>query len=238
MIAKLIVHGADRAAALARLRQALAEVEIAGVTTNVAFLRRVAASRAFAAAELDTGLIERNRAELFPRHRNLRRDARRRGVRRARRGGARGARARRRARRDPHSPWHRVDGWRLNEDSHHDFAFLDGATRARGAPAVPRQRPAHRRRRQDARAFAASGCRTAGCCVRLDGRAFKARAVRDGDDWHVFCDGEYRRLSLRQELAARGRGRARRLARRADARQGDQGDDRGRARRWRRASRC
>ena len=65
MIAKLIVHGSDRARALARLRQALAEVEIAGLKTNVAFLRRVAASRAFAAPELDTGLIERNRAELL-----------------------------------------------------------------------------------------------------------------------------------------------------------------------------
>ena len=37
--------------------------------------------------------------------------------------------------------------------------------------------------------------------VRLDGHAFKARAVRQGHDWHVFCDGDYRRLSLRQDLA-------------------------------------
>src|SRR5213076_540791 len=27
---------------------------------------------------------------------------------------------------DPYSPWDRVDGWRLNEDSHHDFVFVDG----------------------------------------------------------------------------------------------------------------
>src|SRR5687767_3282593 len=65
MIAKLIVHGADRGAALARLRQALRQVEIAGPVTNVAFLGRIAASRAFASAELDTGLIERNRGELL-----------------------------------------------------------------------------------------------------------------------------------------------------------------------------
>jgi 3-methylcrotonyl-CoA carboxylase alpha subunit len=25
--------------------------------------------------------------------------------------------------------------------------------------------------------------------------------VRDGDDWHVFCEGDYRRLSLQPELA-------------------------------------
>src|SRR5262249_2911846 len=42
MIAKLIVHGADRAAALGKLRAALEAVEIAGPATNVAFLRRIA----------------------------------------------------------------------------------------------------------------------------------------------------------------------------------------------------
>jgi 3-methylcrotonyl-CoA carboxylase alpha subunit len=36
----------------------------------------------------------------------------------------------------------------------------------------------------------------------LDGRIFKARAVRDGNDWHVFCEGDDRRLTLKQELAA------------------------------------
>jgi 3-methylcrotonyl-CoA carboxylase alpha subunit len=36
--------------------------------------------------------------------------------------------------------------------------------------------------------------------VRLDGRMFKARAVRDGKDWHIFCNGAYRKLSLRDEL--------------------------------------
>jgi 3-methylcrotonyl-CoA carboxylase alpha subunit len=66
MIAKLVVHGSDRAAALERLRAALDGVEIMGVTTNVEFLRKVAASRAFSSAELDTGLIERNRSELVP----------------------------------------------------------------------------------------------------------------------------------------------------------------------------
>ena len=65
--------------------------------------------------------------------------------------------------------------------------------------------------------------------VRLDGRAFKARAVRDGDDWHVFCGGGYRRLSLVQELAGADAEAARRLARGADAGQGDQGHDRSRA---------
>ncbi len=65
MIAKLIVWGADRAQALARLDAALAQTHIVGLHTNVAFLRRVVASRSFAEADLDTALIERERAALF-----------------------------------------------------------------------------------------------------------------------------------------------------------------------------
>ena len=65
MIAKLIVWGADRAQALARLDAALAATHIVGLHTNVAFLRRVVNTRAFATADLDTALIERERAALF-----------------------------------------------------------------------------------------------------------------------------------------------------------------------------
>jgi 3-methylcrotonyl-CoA carboxylase alpha subunit len=65
MIAKLIVWGENRAMALARLDAALRDTHIMGLHTNVAFLRRVAASRSFATAELDTALIERERAALF-----------------------------------------------------------------------------------------------------------------------------------------------------------------------------
>jgi len=65
MIAKLIVWGEDREQALARLDAALAGTHIAGVVNNVAFLRRVAKTASFAGANLDTALIERERAALF-----------------------------------------------------------------------------------------------------------------------------------------------------------------------------
>ena len=65
MIAKLIVWGEDRAQALARLDAALQATHIVGLHTNVAFLRRVVNSRAFATADLDTALIEREREGLF-----------------------------------------------------------------------------------------------------------------------------------------------------------------------------
>ena len=60
MIAKLIVHGADRNAALRRLKAALAETRIAGCVTNVAFLERLAGHADFAAGTVDTGLIGRH----------------------------------------------------------------------------------------------------------------------------------------------------------------------------------
>ncbi|CAD5374104.1 Biotin carboxylase / Biotin carboxyl carrier protein [Rubrivivax sp. A210] len=65
MIAKLIVWGETREQALARLAAALRDTHIMGLNTNVAFLRRVVASRAFASADLDTALIEREHAALF-----------------------------------------------------------------------------------------------------------------------------------------------------------------------------
>ncbi len=66
MIAKLIVWGADRDQARARMLQALAQTHIVGVHTNVAFLSRLMQDTAFADADLDTGLIERQHATLLP----------------------------------------------------------------------------------------------------------------------------------------------------------------------------
>ncbi len=65
MVAKLIVHGATRAEALAKLDAALAATRIVGLATNVQFLRHVVRSDAFATAKLDTALIPREAANLF-----------------------------------------------------------------------------------------------------------------------------------------------------------------------------
>ena len=66
MIAKLIVRGANRDQARARMLRALAATQIVGVHTNVAFLSRLMADEAFGEADLDTGLIERRRETLLP----------------------------------------------------------------------------------------------------------------------------------------------------------------------------
>jgi 3-methylcrotonyl-CoA carboxylase alpha subunit len=60
MIAKLIVWGTDRDAAVRRLAAALATYEVVGVATNLGLLQAIAGSPAFLAADLDTGFIGRN----------------------------------------------------------------------------------------------------------------------------------------------------------------------------------
>ncbi len=60
MIAKLIVHGPTRAAAVGKLRAALADCHVAGATTNLSFLSALSAQPDFVCGDVDTGLIERH----------------------------------------------------------------------------------------------------------------------------------------------------------------------------------
>ncbi len=59
LLAKLVVHGRDRAEALTRMRQALSEMKIADLNTNIAFLGRVVRNEEFVSGVYDTGLIGR-----------------------------------------------------------------------------------------------------------------------------------------------------------------------------------
>lgn len=64
MIAKLTVHGPTRQIALKRLQTALGNTQAAGTTTNLNFLRKLAAQTDFAAGDVDTGLIARHHGAL------------------------------------------------------------------------------------------------------------------------------------------------------------------------------
>ena len=67
MISKLIVRGPDRETALRRLRSALERYEIAGLTTNIEFLKRLCANEHFVSdtTSLDTAFITKHHDELF-----------------------------------------------------------------------------------------------------------------------------------------------------------------------------
>jgi len=65
MIAKLIVYGADRTQALQRLRDALAECEIVGPKSNIAFLERLARHPVVVEGRIDTGYLDRHLDEFL-----------------------------------------------------------------------------------------------------------------------------------------------------------------------------
>ena len=118
MIAKLVVRGENRAQAVARLRSALADTQVAGVTTNRAFLHAVARHPAFAAGDVHTGFIEQHGAELHAEAAAPGDEIVAAAVlalldqRRA------DAEAKAALTADRYSPWNSTHGWRLNEQVH------------------------------------------------------------------------------------------------------------------------
>jgi len=126
MIAKLIVWDEHRDAALARMRQALADYQVAGVTTNIDFLSRLVACPAFAGADLDTGLIERQKEFLFPAAQAVPRDALLVATVGELLWEQHSAKQVAKSSGDPYSPWHARDGWRMNLSAARLIGFRDG----------------------------------------------------------------------------------------------------------------
>ncbi len=58
MLAKVIVTGADRPAALGALKAALDETRLSGIETNLAYLRAIAASDLFASGKVATTALK------------------------------------------------------------------------------------------------------------------------------------------------------------------------------------
>ena len=112
MIAKIIAHGPDRAAALRHLAAALAQTELVGVQTNLGLLRAIVAQPEFAAGGVDTGFIGRHAESLLappgapPEAAFI---AAALGVLQVRAAASV-------VPGDPHSPWAEGDCWRLNLD--------------------------------------------------------------------------------------------------------------------------
>jgi 3-methylcrotonyl-CoA carboxylase alpha subunit len=129
MIAKLIVWGQDRAAAVRQMAAALAEYEVVGVTTNLGLLRAIAAHPAFAAGELDTGFIARHAGDLMAPVTET--DDTEAAVWAAaaltvvsdQRAAIKAAAE---ATGDPWSPWAEVDAWRMNGAGYQDLHFRRG----------------------------------------------------------------------------------------------------------------
>jgi len=207
MIAKLICHGEDRAAALRRLAEALAAYEIVGVATNVAFLQRVIAHDAFATGRLDTGLIARHHAELFPPPPPPSQQELLAAALAETLALVDGAAAAAPGSGDPYSPWNEIDPWWPNS-AQHALAFVFGDGDARHVVAVRRAKRGWR----VTIGAGATAAEVATVVARRDGRLvvvadtaeFVATVVPEGEARHVFCEGRHRRLLLVDPLAHAG----------------------------------
>ena len=117
LIAKLITWGENREVALQRLRAALAQTRVAGITTNRALLQHILAHPDFAARAGDTGFIARHHDALLPHDTppaalavaavSILYDQPQRSL-------------------DPHSPWAQRDFWRLGGAACQSFHFRVG----------------------------------------------------------------------------------------------------------------
>ncbi len=200
MIAKLIVHGANREEALKRMARALRDSEAVGLATNAAFLQRIVASEPFASGDLDTGLIERHHDALFAPHALqpvavalavaalLAREQ----------AGAGGA---------TRSPWATLGNWRLNGDFARtlDWRVLDGdvAVSVRHTDGADGARLAIDG--GEPLAFAWQAGEAAGEFVAtLGAQRGAGRVVTEDDTFHVFSNGHADTLAWINPLAHAG----------------------------------
>jgi 3-methylcrotonyl-CoA carboxylase alpha subunit len=195
MIAKLIVHGKDRAEALARMAQALAAFQVVGPATNVAFLSRLVTGEAFVSADLDTGLIERHHDSLFPEPHSLPLTV------------LALAASSLVASASPANgePWSQLSGWRMNSTYQRSLALASEA----GAQTIQLSYC------RDALWLDAGDFRVplqdisvsqAAVHVRMDGLQLQGHVVRQQDIFHVFHAGHHWQVMWRDPIAHAGEG--------------------------------
>ncbi len=197
MIAKLIVWGEDRAQAIARMQEALAEVHIVGVANNVDFLARLFANASFARGELDTGLIERERERLFAH------DAHDDRVGNELLAFACARVLADEARHESTDPWSSTHGWRLNTTYTRTLIFKS----ERGVHDVELEyaRVGYRFHHAGVHApLALAGIEGSRLAIAFGGRSLRADVVRQGDELHVFTHGRHRVLTLVDIIAQSG----------------------------------
>ena len=202
MIAKLIVWDEDRPRALARLRDALADCEIVGPKSNIAFLERLARHPAITGGSIDTGYLDRHLDEFLApagQDRGLLLAAATRYLLQQ----EDTARAQAANSADAGSPWGIADGWRLGHAGSRRLAFADGDARI--------ELIAHGHGGDYSIEFAGdrhtvAGARLEGDALsaRIDGAMRRFRSVSGGDSVLVH-DGR-QRLRLRAEAVYRSQG--------------------------------
>jgi 3-methylcrotonyl-CoA carboxylase alpha subunit len=194
MIAKLIVWGVDRAQALARMRHALGEFQIVGLATNIAFLKRLVEGDAFASADLDTGLIERNGATLFPPAAPAPVGALALAAMALVGGEHTGAT----------DPWANATGWRLNGHYQRQLAFSDEHGTSYDVMLTYQAHGWQMAVDGVASDLALAAREGATLSIRLGVAAMHGTVRRSGEQFHVFTGGRHFTLAYHDPMAHAG----------------------------------
>ncbi|MCO4857921.1 acetyl/propionyl/methylcrotonyl-CoA carboxylase subunit alpha [Herbaspirillum sp. WGmk3] len=201
MIAKLIVWGADRDAALRNMARALAQYQVVGLATNIGFLQRLIAGQAFATADLDTGLIERHRDSLFPSPVAPTADTL---------ALATAALLQQEQRhQDSRDPWAQTSGWRLNTRLQRSLNFEDDS----GNSEVRIDYTGDGRQWQlqiggNTHTLALHTVNTDSVRIALDGRTLQADVVWEGEELYLFDGRSQHCLRLLDPMAHAGHAEA------------------------------
>jgi 3-methylcrotonyl-CoA carboxylase alpha subunit len=199
MIAKLIVWGEDRDKAVRRMRDALSDTAVAGVTGNSGFLLRLVSHPAFASAELDTGFIGRHEASLLaPSVADASSIAAAAlGILMARRADAIATAS---ASGDPHSPWTLLDGFRLNLAPRETLRFSIGDRLAEVE--LSREERGYRLGIEGRVLAVECSLSDDGVLdIRIDGRKHRARFWGAHGRWDLFMGSDHFRIALPDPFA-------------------------------------
>jgi 3-methylcrotonyl-CoA carboxylase alpha subunit len=184
MIAKLIVYDANRTQALQRLREALADCEIVGPKSNVAFLERLVRHPVVIEGRIDTGYLDRHLDEFLTGDTSPSEHVLFAAATAALLYDERAVLADTANSSDPYSPWSRADAWRIGHAGKRIVAL-----------ALREQRyeiEAHGRDGDYQLQHASAQCEVHG--ARFDGGALSARFDGQGMRFAVHADQE--RISL------------------------------------------
>ena len=187
MIAKLIVWGEDRDTALRQLRDALADTDIVGPKSNIAFLEALVRHPSVTGASIDTGYLDRHLDQFIPVDAGLPEQAvLATALAELIRHEQHTAQARA-ASTDPNSPWGCADAWRLGHPGRRALAmeFADQRLEVSAWGSDGRYTVQHGGQR-----WSVHDARHDGHWLhwRDDERSHRLRVRASGDDWLVFVD--------------------------------------------------
>ncbi len=201
LIAKLVVWGEDRPAAVRRLAAALGDTQAVGLATNLAFLAEVVRHPAYGAGKLDTGFIERHGEDLLPPEAPAPDEVLALASLAVLQGRRAEAAAQAARSEDPYSPWHMTNGWRLNVETHSRLVFLD---RGEEVPVTVHFRPEGYLFDLPGGALEVQGLLddNGDLSAELGGRHVSATVVRDGGTLTLLTGARSHELQIHDPLAA------------------------------------